>query len=183
MFSYEDIKDEIKYFPYRLKHWYYGTISWFRYHFNKGTVNLIKTILTTYPYDFCFLYRIEKAKLQEMLNYYEKSNIMSDEKKEQVVRTLKLAISLINIINEDGIQLFHYDGKMEFIDEGNGLHRCDTSNLHYHSDVKVNLKNANRYGNDLNQKIFNEMPHELYVMKAKHLYYKLRLYYTDLWWD
>ena len=47
--------------------------AWFRYHFNKDFMFLQKTLLKSYPWDYSFLYELEKAKITEIANYIEKN--------------------------------------------------------------------------------------------------------------
>lgn len=82
---------------------------------------------------------------------------------------------------------FHFTGESttKEVEGSNGkLYEWDGSGLIYHCDVKVNLRNAKRFAhNDTQYSLVQQTPHELYEMKAKHLYHKIREYFEEEWWD
>ena len=76
------------------------------------------------------------------------------------------------------------------VDEGPKfeLWRMDTDRLIYNYDgPRVNRRNAARFLNKqwVESERFQkgDMDHELYVAKCRHIYYRIREQYTDLWWD
>lgn len=165
---------------------YYAVRAWFKYHFTKNNFNIIKTVLKGYPWDYGYLYELEKAKIKEMADYIEKRKMFVGW--EQVVRDMRICINLIDIFTEKR-DLFHYDGKVKYVPykENNSaeeLYEIDTSDLKYYIKVYVNTKNAKRFLRE-EQIDFctNKHPHELYIAKAKALYHKIRLERDGSWWD
>lgn len=147
--------------------------------FNKVKYKTVDEAINGYSFDFGYLYNLELAKLKEMVDYFTKYGISADNDK--YIRQMKLAIKLLTIVNNEGG--FHYewltDGKGNIVD-GN------FSDTHvYVCDVKVNTKNADRFVRNEKEKDFyiNRYPHELYLLKAKYLYHKLRNDFEQTWWD
>lgn len=115
-------------------------------------------------FDFGYLYNLELAKLKEMVEYFTKYGISADN--DLYIKQMKLAIRLLEIIIEEG-----------------GYHFDDSKN--YICDAKVNTKNVDRFVKNEKEKEFyvNKFPHELYLIKAKYLYHKLRNDFEQTWWD
>ena len=159
---------------------------WFTYHFfNKNFRKLAKTVYRSYPWDEVYLYYMEKAKIEEMRKYHEKYNGFVGV--EQVIRDMKICESLIDIFTEQR-KLFHYDGDVVFNKLEDGTCSMGTTpDFKYHCDVKVNTKNADRflpYGiTEKQRQYWIDNPHEIYILKAKHLYHKIRLERDGYWWD
>lgn len=167
-----------------LKNKWHSFLGWFKYHFKKDNFNLMKVCWKGRPWDYGYLYDLEQAKIKEMVNYHERQKRFVGV--EQVIRDMKLCINLIDIFSEKR-QIFHFTGKLKFdvIDDDN----CEIKrgNLEYHCDVNVNLKNIKRFVNKENleffEKYYKYYPHEFYILKARHLYHKIRLERDDTWWD
>ena len=175
--------------PYRLHHLYRSIRCWFHVSNNRQHWEMTKTALESYPFDYCYLLYLEQDKLKEMLTYFEKGHITTPETYDHMKRYLRLAIKMLDIMLSKA-DTFTYDGDMKFIEleekdeNGEPLYRMDGSNLVYHCKVNVNLSNINRFiHNDSMRSFCLNHPHELYEIKAKHLYYKIRLYHTEEWWD
>lgn len=165
---------------------YYELRGWVRYHiFNKNFRKLLKTMYQSYPWDESYLYKMEKAKIEEMRKYHEKQKRFVGV--EYVIRDMKICENLIEIFNGER-NLFHYDGDLTFKKTDGGNYEMGTTHdFKYNCDVKVNLKNAERFlpkGLDEKQKQYwFSYPHEIYELKAKHLYHKIRLERDGKWWD
>lgn len=157
---------------------------WFRYHvFNKDFSKLHKTVMKSYPWDFGYLYDLERAKIEEMCKYHEKHQRF--EGWEYVVRDMKLCMKLIDIFKGE-VNLFHYNGNLNFVPiEGSDNYEVkESDDFKYVCDVRVNTKNVNRFcDSEYDKKWFIEHPHELYVKKAKCLYHKIRIEKDEYWWD
>lgn len=165
---------------------YYDIKYWLKHHFKKRFYNVLKTVLKSYPWDYSFLYEIEEAKLKEMLNYHENSHIVCEESREQMIRTIKWALSMLYIIQHD-TDFYHFTGEAKFneLDEtdknGESLYEWDGSDLEYHCDINVNTRNYKRF--KVLKSVIDLHKHELYIEKARYLYHKIRLYYEQYWWD
>lgn len=179
----------IKHPFYRLRNIFLSIRCWLRVSNNSCHWEMAQTAFESYPFDYGYLLSIEREKLKDMLAYFQHGHITTTETYAHMTRYISIAIQLLNIML-DNVDTFHYDGEMKFIeldkkDEiGEPLYELNMDELVYHCDVKVNMKNLCRFvRNESHQKIYHTHPHELYKQKAKHLYYKIRLYYTEEWWD
>lgn len=157
---------------------------WIKYHINKNFFKVLKTVLKSYPWDESYLYELEQAKIEEMMKHHQKYGFF--EGSEFVIRDMKLCMKLIDIFTEK-ISLFHYDGdivfkKIESDDESYEL--GTTTDFKYNCDVYVNTKNIQRFVDKPElYKFYLNNPHELYELKAKYLYHKIRLENDGTWWN
>ena len=122
---------------------------------------LVKTALTGHPFDSEYLMDLEKAKLQEMLAYFQISNIVDHRNN---IKWIKMCIKLIDIIENDGV----WESEPTYVNINN-----------FYRFVKV------RY--DIPMESVKEYqikyPQDLRYSKALHLYYEIRKNYTYNWWD
>lgn len=163
---------------YYIKRKYCDIKCWCRYNLNKHHWKVIKSAIKGYPFDFCYMWDLEKAKLEEMLNYFKHGNIILPEDYEIIIRDIKLAIKLLDIIREEELT-FSY----EFNSSDDNKEVCG---FDYECLVNVNTNNAYRFMNTHTNELeyaINRMPHLVYIAKAKHLYYKLMEYKIEHWWD
>ena len=167
-----------------LKSKWYSFREWFKYHFNKENNNLMKTAWKGRPWDCGFLYELEKAKLQEMIAYHEKHKRYVGV--EDDIKWMELCIKLIDIFTEKEL-LFDYTGDIKWIPLEDGNYEMDGSEMVYHCLVNVNVKNAERFiplgKNNPQIDYWKTRPHEIYRLKAKSLYHKIRNEKDDAWWD
>ena len=155
--------------------------AWFRYHFRKDFLRLLKEVFKSYPYDSSYLLYLEQAKIREMANYIERRGFYQGY--ENDVKWMRIAIKLIDIITEN-VDLFHYEGNIEFVEREDGNYEMVPSPDHkYICDVKVNTRNIKRFVDEKSQKFFLNSPHEIYLKKARYLYHMIRLNYEQRWWD
>lgn len=150
--------------------------SWISYHFSRDFWKLLKIVLKGYPWDYSYLYALEKAKIEEMCKYHERYRCF--EGCEYVIRDMKICIALIEIFNEKETDLFHYTGEPI---KGTDNVEVDSSGLEYHCDVYVNTRNASRFLSEEQQKHWH--PHAIYIEKARRLYHKIRVERDQEWWD
>lgn len=171
-----------------IKRAYYRTRSFFKYSFSKPHRKLLAEVWTSRPWDYSYLYQLEYEKIKEMVQYHEAHKSFVDV--EYVIRDMKICLSLLEIMLERR-SLFHFDGMLVPVDtgekdeDGNPLKELkETSDFKYHCDVNVNLRNMKRFVSDENAyKFYTNMPHELYELKAKRLYHKIRYERDGGWWD
>lgn len=157
--------------------------GWIKYHlFNKNFYALLKEVYKTYPWDSCFLYDLEKAKIEEMRKYHIKSDRFVGV--EYVIRDMKICENLIDIFTGKR-DLGHYDGELTYTKLEDGNYEIGhTPDFKYVCNVKVNTKNLKRFVKDPKiEKFYTEHPDELYMLKAKHLYHKIRYENDSAWWD
>lgn len=142
---------------------------------NKFKYALVDEALNGYSFDFGFLYNIEYKKLAEMKNYFEKYGLAEDNDK--FIKQIDLAMRLLYIINNDN-ELYDY------VEDKTSSAKTWIERVRYKSNVNVNLKNAKRFAKSKYEvEFYNKCPHELYLLKAKHLYHKVRDCYEQTWWD
>lgn len=158
--------------------------SWFKFTFSKNHIRLMKEAYKGRPWDFSYLWDLEYAKIKEMADYIEKSNSFVGV--EYVVRDMRICLSLIEIFS-DKRDLFHFDEKLlndEKCNRGVIVEGVGIPDFEYKCHVNVNLKNINRFvDNKEAQKWYIEYPHELYELKARYLYHKIRREREMGWWD
>lgn len=163
---------------------YHSIRSWFKFTFNKNHIRLMKEAYKSRPWDFGYLWDLEYAKIKEMADYLEKSNRFVGV--EYVVRDMRICLSLIEIFS-DKRDLFHFDEKLlndEKCNRGVIVKAVGIPDFEYKCHVNVNLKNINRFVDDKDaQKWYIEYPHELYELKARYLYHKIRREREMGWWD
>ena len=167
---------------------------WKRYKLNKEHLDLVWEAWKGYPFDHGYLLELEEKKLKEMLIYHKERTIVpvSDEQRKEIIWSLELAYKLLHIINND-TDLFHFENKTPsenmFVksDEKIDGEECYEINKNYHHeyfcDCKVNLRNIKRFCNEKQIPFYERMPHEVYLLKARHIYYMIRERYEELWWD
>ena len=159
---------------------------WFKYHFRREFFALLWEVLKTYPWDHSYLLNIEKAKMLEMAKYFERSQIA--EGWERRVKELRLCARLIEIMTDE-TELFHYNGDWNFVPSKThpGCYEMEFSeDWEYVCDVKVNTKNIKRFVLDekmIDYILNKDGLHQLYMIKARQLYYKIRLEREETWWD
>ena len=126
--------------------------------------------------------------MEELIAHYKHGYFATAETYEPIVRWIKMAVKLHDIMLDNNVDLFNYEGEMELvpIDDGK-FYKLKDDNVKYRCLVKVNMRNLDRYLTlSHNQKAkdwYIEHPHELYQLKAWYLYHKLLAYYAKTWWD
>ena len=81
---------------------------WFKFHFNRKTLNLYKTAWNSFPWDFTYLYELEKVKLEQMIDYHEKTQRYFGV--EYDIRDMKICVGLLKIILGE-VEMHRYDHK------------------------------------------------------------------------
>lgn len=162
-------------------------VYWIKMHTKKRFLRVLKTALSSYPFDSGYLLELEQAKLNEIADYLEESKRFVGF--EFCVRDIRICSSLIDIFTGKK-SLFHYDGEIKFVpskekdENGESIMELNSDNLKYYCDVKVNIKNASRFVKDEKLiKFYAKQPHELYALKARYLYHKIRYEREQEWWD
>lgn len=121
-----------------------------------------------------------------MLAYFEHAHITTEETYAEMTKWLRLLIKLNDIILEaNGVDLFEYEGNVIFEELPEGkMYEMKNNALIYHSKVYANTKNADRFArNEQTLKYIKEHQHELYRLKAIHLYHTIKERYLELMWD
>lgn len=151
-------KNKIKRIPYRIK-------KIFKY---------IKLAYNDFDWDYYYMLILEKAKFEDIANYFTKSNIAEEDW--AVARDAKICIKLIDIINgKDSSYDIKYNQKnfdviiTKYVNIKN-IKRFDESN-YLSNDYKANV--------DLRYLVKDD----LRIKKAWNLYCKIREYNMRDWWN
>lgn len=159
--------------------------TWFRYYNNRYYWRFMKSAFDAAPFQASDMLYVERSFLEYVLNHMNKRLYTTDETYDYMIKWIKVAIELNKIIS-NCTDLFHYDGELEYEpwEDNPKLTRVITDGLIYCCDVNVNLNNINRFtDNERMIKRCQDAPHELYILKAKKLYYNILATYLESWWD
>lgn len=121
-----------------------------------------------------------------MLDFYDTGrNAVEKAGTSRAVETMRLAQRLLHIIlNED--DLWDVSGEWKSIPckDKPGFYECDTSGMTItYIGPRVNTRNVSRFMNVKPEKVDEHLAARLYLTKAEHLYYLVRLRYIHTWWD
>ena len=134
-----------------IRHWWDNKIT--KHHFN-----LIKEAAQGYPYDPCYLLRLEQAKLKAMLSYMERSEIVDHTNN---IKWIKICINLLDIIIEEP--------------------EIDPKLINTRNCLRFSIKHRSSPEKVINY--YKRWPNDLRWLKANYLYYEIRKLYTSHWWD
>lgn len=147
---------------------------WIDYIFKRKSLKLIREACVSYPYDWTYLLELNRVKYEQMIEYFENSNITDSSPR--ICRDLRICINLIDIITE----------KTELVDN-------DTTGIldpYYLENRKtrqitrkVNYKNIDRFIPERHQEFYKDLEDEYYIEKAKHLYFKILNDKLFTFWD
>ena len=141
-------------------------------------------------WDWEYMLRIEKKKLDCMIKWYTKEienpNAFNSINIDNVLNELKFARRLIDLIENDGDKYITYTGENKTEKQDNGLYRVvDTQTLHFNHYVnKQNFKRfmPNFVENDIVE-FGDNFDLALYQEKLWHLYFKYKMHKMPGWWD
>ena len=156
----------------RIVHWV------FEHLLNEHFWRKIKIVCQSRPWDFWGLYALEKESIAELWDYIQCEDRYYGV--EYDVRDMKIAERLLEIMMDD-TQFFHFETPeyQDGLDNNGNEVRFPL----YVCDVKVNLRNIDRFVKDpVLKRYYMSHPHELYIEKARCLYHKIRLE-RDLNWS
>ena len=162
---------------------YYKVRYFFKYKLGKPHRHLVKEAFKGEPWDHSYLYSLERAKIEEMIAWHtEKQRFVGVE---QVIHDMKICLSLIDIILGKR-ELSHIEGKLLSVPtEEKGMYKIvESPDFKLVVDVYTNTKNIDRFVKTEKEKeIYLKHLDELYVLKARHLYHKIRCERDQTWWD
>ena len=169
-----------------LKSTYYNTKDWFRNCCNK---NHFKTVWKTFrarPWEYSETYDVLKYRLIETREYFKKTDIITKESANKIVKEVDLALSLYDIISgEKSAGHFEYCWD-PYVDEYKEplVYTSSLDRLKYIPERYVNLRNADRFArNEVIKEYYKKCPNELYEDKAKKLFWRVIEQYSQNWWD
>ena len=148
---------------YRVKDFYYGVRSWFKYNlFNKNWHKIRKSVKQARPWDYGYWYDTLYHYLEYQAVYFETFQHFVGW--ERAVKELRLCRSLLEIMM-DKRDLSDYAGIPKM-------------------NVYVNTRNADRFiqyeNADYSKCMWQE---ELYIRKATRLFYRILEECSRTWWD
>ena len=149
----------------------------------KNIIRWIPTLFKDRELDYSFMLEIEQKKLKNMIKWYEQNDYGHSVSGHRIVREMKLAISLIDIILEkDNWWHIDYSDNYKFNDYDK-FQSLPTANVVL--DKYVNTKNYKRFFPLLSDNVIKQSVWtiELRVKKAWVLYNELRERYMLHWWD
>lgn len=146
-----------------MKQIWYRIVQWVEQNLTLARLRLIGETITDPPYDFCYLLRLEKAKLQEMANYFSHVDFVDHT---HDIYWINICIKLIDIITED-----------ETITD---TPKVNTNNMWRFIRPTDYVKGVEK--EDI-EHYYKSYPQDLRWVKAEHLYYEIRKFYTSHWWD
>lgn len=160
---------------------------WFWVNFNKYHLKTLWTVFKAYPYDYSYTWQIEKARLEELKYYFIKGSDTFDHKRD--IYWLNKCLSLLDILISDGDDAWVYFDSEGVVDVKNIEVTNFSSLVSFFDKEKINTSNAERFFPDFfevlkkNREIEDVFFHELYLAKAKNLYYEILKNMVYNWWD
>lgn len=137
---------------------------------NKYSWKLAKyDIFNSYPWDEIYMFKSLKLQIEKSRHYFiNKAKYASEERKKEIIRYQTIAIKLLHIlINTSELYVITKDGKYQV-----------PSFVSY-----ANIQNVNRFTNNNDRKrILKQYPDELYILKARKLFYKIMDEKSCDWW-
>lgn len=180
---YKSVWDEISYFPYQVQDWYRSIRYWFKTCFNMAHFRYVKAVLFSYP--FSYSYEVEKYQLLDYLHYFKNGKYITQDAYDRKCMEIQRCLNVLKIVNNE-VDTFEYNGNFKFIPNPDmpETYTLNSDDVEYVCKVKVNTKNIRRFvKNEKSIEFILKRPHELYEIKARYLYFKLKGFYCDDWWD
>lgn len=140
---------------------YFPLLRFFDTKLTKNHLICVKESFNAMPYDYSYLWRVEKAHLIEMRDYFKISHITGHE---DDIKYIDICIKLLDILIDDGYHLYDID-KNVF-----------KKYVNIKNDYRFNI--SKQYHNDLEIYCL-----EVYLQKVKHLYYEILKNKITNWWD
>lgn len=133
------------------------------------------------PWDWGYLLNLERCKIQEMMNYINKTRRFVGY--QTVIRDMQICIKLIDIVLEEDIPY------KSWLHQSYGCSAKDFESIEETKFPKyINIRNRHRFLhkdflNGDHPNIFNSLLAEYRKIKALALYNKIRTYKLFSWWD
>lgn len=149
--------------------------DWFRNCCNKHHFNTVWATFKAQPYDHFYTNDIMRARLVEILEYFKRTDVISENDKNRVISKITLAISLLDISMGNTDDCMWKDSNAPDTDP---------------NAIYVNTKNAYKYygirddsDKEYLQNLFKAFPSMLREEKATKLFWKVMYQYSLEWWD
>ena len=136
----------------------------------------LKAIWNDRQYDFEFIYAIELRKIQRMIKWWSSGEPITE--KELILRDLRICEYLLKVI----IGEIDYTTIIESITPSTEY----SYRLNYYiNNHYINTRNSKRFLKiieELNKNYWVYL-NDLYIEKCRNLYYLIRKYRIETWWD
>ena len=159
----------------RVKRFYNDVINWFKHCCNKHHFKTVWQAFIGRPYDYYYTNEIMRARLVETLEYFKRTDVITENDKNRIISKITLAISLLDI-------------SMGNIDDC--IYKYSNAPNTNQTTIYVNTKNAYRYYATMDesdkkhlQYLFKTFPDMLREEKASKLFWKVMYQYSIEWWD
>ena len=160
---------------WKAKQFYLDIIDWFRNCCNKQHFKTVWATFKAQPYDFYYTNDIMRARLVEVLEYFKRTDVITEIDKNRIISKITLAISLLDIMMGNDNERMYKDSNAPDTDP---------------TAIYVNTKNAYKYyaitydsDKEYLQYLFKEFPSMLREEKANKLFWKVMYHYSIDWWD
>ena len=130
-----------------------------------------KVIWNDRQYDFEFIYVIELRKIQRMIKWWSSEEPITE--KELILRDLRICEYLLKVI----IGEIDYTTIIESITSSTGYS--------YRFNHYINIRNGERFlkvPEEIDENYWVYL-NDLYIEKCRNLYYLIRKYRIETWWD
>ena len=160
---------------WKIKQFYLDIVDWFRNCCNKHHFRMVWAAFKAQPYDCYYTNDIIRARLVEELEYFKRTDVITENYKNRIISKITLAISLLDISMGNIDDYMYKDSNAPDTDP---------------NAIYVNTKNAYKYYatmNDSDKKhlhyLFKNFPSMLREEKASKLFWKVMYQYSIEWWD
>ncbi len=175
------IDDNIIWYVYDKPIQYFKTIKyWFYCNWNKTHLKLVKDAITSYPWDYCFIYRLMEDQIDKQLKWFETHDYIENSET-RILRPLKVVKHCLHAMNND-TDLYEYNWKTK--EKTYTGPRLNYRNLkRYVNFYKLEFNgNFNTNYNDI-IKYYDSYPEEYYQLKCRNILFYIMNHYSMGWWD
>ena len=160
---------------WKAKQFYLDIVDWFRNCCNKHHFKTVWATFKAQPYDYYYTNDIMRARLVEVLEYFKRTDVITENDKNRIISKITLAISLLDIMTGNDDDCICKDSNASDTDP---------------TAIYVNTKNAYKYYATMDesdkkylQYLFKMFPSMLREEKASKLFWKVMYQYSTEWWD
>jgi len=157
----------------------YKTIKyWFYCNWNKEHYRLVKRAFTSYPWDYYFMYELMEYQIDKQIRWFNKHNNF-EHGDTDVVRPLKWAKYCVHTMIND-TELYDYD-----IEQHKSIYtgpRVNYRNIkRFHEEFHADFRGKPTFDQVI--EYYKNYPEQYYILKCRHLLFKILKQYSFRWWD
>ena len=154
---------------------YYDIKGWFRNCCNKHHLKMAWTAFKAQPYDCYYTNDIIRARLVEVLEYFKRTDVISENDRNRIISKITLAISLLDIMMGNTDDCTYKDSNAPYTDQ-NAIY-VNTNNAYKYYAIRDDSDKAYL------QNLFKAFPSMLREEKASRLFWRVMHQYSIDWWD